>query len=202
MTLQKIEGFAHDFNKAYFNDELDLSKVKFLINTRLTRTRGRCRYVKSSNTYEVQIGHLLLPYEVETRSTLLHELIHVWQRQKGKGVGHDRSFHRKASDIRRISEGKFNIRTRASAQVAEYAQVIEKVLAPKEQWLIHKDGKYNFLRKIHDSEMKLLKELAFDVYKVLKPVNVSHAKNLDYALKMRSYYPECRLPTDLKLQEV
>lgn len=105
---RRIEQYAETIPRDYDLD-VALDDVDFRVSARMTRSRGATRITRSTITKEVTAIEVVLSKHEhdnhgweETQHTVRHELIHVWQAQTHRSVGHGASFHEKtdALDVR------------------------------------------------------------------------------------------------------
>lgn len=85
------------FNTIYFNGKLvtpnfEVSHTKTAL--------GDFRSIGNSY-YRIRISDYYIREQKDIEQTLLHEMIHLYQKQMGVGYGHDYSFKKKANEINR-----------------------------------------------------------------------------------------------------
>jgi len=203
MTANELKAKAKEFNAEYFNSEIDFTGVTFKVSTRMTKIWGLCRYKSYPKSFTVTLSAVILCDEVFTEQTLIHELVHVLEIQKYGSASHGSFFKSMGRTIGKLSEGKYSI-TRTSDSTPAVAVVLANRMSQKNQYLLSKNGRVNFLRKLSVSEVIHAKAHGFNVYKVKNPTErIRHAKSFIYAVTPRRYYPEAIInKLELSLKEL
>ena len=96
MTEEELNQLYDILNRRRFGGELPKVKVRWARKTLKSRYIGRY-YIKYKGILLSQWYHRRYPREVI--ATLLHEMVHVWQRHVGMKDIHGASFKRKAKEI-------------------------------------------------------------------------------------------------------
>ncbi|MBP5259479.1 MAG: SprT-like domain-containing protein [Paludibacteraceae bacterium] len=109
LTTDILQDWFTRFNSDYF--EAGLRRPAFGL-TQAKSYLGQCRCQPGMEPI-IRISVFYDRTERELQTTFLHEMIHLWQFQSLRRLGHGDSFKRMASRIYRISEGAYVI-TRCS----------------------------------------------------------------------------------------
>ena len=108
-VIDMITERANKMNEKFFDNELDISNIIFIVSKRMTSSLGSYRREYSHNKLirqYIKISNRIIEGSEEWKNTLLHELIHAWQELKGYTDSHGKSFKRKAYQISLISDYK------------------------------------------------------------------------------------------------
>jgi hypothetical protein len=89
-------------NKKYFEGKLPTPKFSF--STRMKNTIGYVKKVWNKNKYEIKLSSLVAFKDEKVReSTLIHEMIHLWQHENNKmdrdNGGHGKHFNQKIEEF-------------------------------------------------------------------------------------------------------
>lgn len=148
---------AIEMNKKYFNNEIDLNRVKFNISKRYTKTRGTFSTLKG-----ITLSYLLMEFPHEWKKTLLHELIHSYTYQKYDTLDHGKDFKALSAKIYGISKGVYNI-TRITEASAELNIAIKnkRSCSSSVSYAVFnpKRNTWNFLRNLKADEIDCLKNI-------------------------------------------
>ena len=93
----------HDqFNRAHF--ENGLGRVRMALSAKMRRRLGEFR-LSATGLHEIAIGrrHLKRDGWKGVSETLLHEMVHQWQAETGRKLGHGKEFRRMLSQVSRGS---------------------------------------------------------------------------------------------------
>jgi predicted SprT family Zn-dependent metalloprotease len=101
MSKPDLNALYEEYNADYFDGELPA--VDLVWNTRYRTRGGTCHYkwvsreLRTVRAYQISINERLLADDPEgLRSTLIHEMVHVWRAFKtGHRCGHDHGFQMK-----------------------------------------------------------------------------------------------------------
>jgi hypothetical protein len=98
--LQQLKELHESLNRAHFDG--CLSPIRFRISDRM-RTRLGELTVDSTTNEAVEIGisrrHLQRDGWSEVVHTVLHEMVHQWQAERGLEIDHGATFRRKAAEV-------------------------------------------------------------------------------------------------------
>jgi len=107
MSKPDLRSLYDEYNEAHFDGELP--EVELVWNTRYRTRGGTCHYEWTENEHgfrilkpaKISINERLLANDPEgLRSTLIHEMVHVWRTHKtGRRCGHDYGFQTKMDSI-------------------------------------------------------------------------------------------------------
>src|SRR5579872_1937079 len=105
--LKEVKAYAKEANVLYFNGELDLAKINFVISERMFRTLGWASYKYNVRlarmVYGIKLAFLLADTPADNwHNTVVHEMVHIWQYMHGYMDHHGETFQMKAAMIRRI----------------------------------------------------------------------------------------------------
>jgi hypothetical protein len=177
-----LAAVARKFNKQYFNDALDLSEVSFRWTKPALRTLGVTHHHRHTGAIRVTINGALKSNDKEWHTTLIHELVHVWQAQTYGSMDHGASFKRKAKQIFAVDSAYSITRTRSITQT-----VIE--IPNLRQYAVIKGDRVNFLKNIDRRTVSLLIGKGYNVLKNTgNPVPLRHSRNLRALLTAKYYY--------------
>jgi len=98
ITLSQLQADFKVFNAKYFNNELKPIRIEL---NRTKRALGQFCVDRSSWTPRIWIN-ISVYYDRPVRdvqNTLIHEMIHYWQYQKGYNIDHKSTFRSKANQI-------------------------------------------------------------------------------------------------------
>lgn len=184
LTIEK----AKEFNKEYFNNELNINQLKFRISTRMTKTRGTFKGSCKMGTTTITISNRLYQVYEEWTKTLLHEMIHYWQFVKYGYADHGKTFKRKSNDIYKLSKGTYDI-SRLS-KTPEFLRVQNKTQDYYYKVTNKEETKIWFLKKV---DTKIIKRLVDNEYKIGAitidtPNSITFCKNVNYLLRAKYYY--------------
>lgn len=188
--LEKIKLQAEQFNQEFFEGELPVSDIKFIVSNRMTRTRGT---MCSDGT--LKLSSLVVAVDGEWQATLIHELIHFWQLEKFGTMNHGRTFQTKAFLINHQTNNKYKIGTKSSSNNVEYrALMAEKTKVQSQFILVNARGHVNFMKSLEESDIQTAKDRGVTIYVNHEAIQgVRHNKNFKAYLYKRYYYPKSLL---------
>lgn len=190
VSIEDIKYKANEFNKQYFDNQINLDTITFKISNRMTRTWGNCSYPDYYGVITITLSSIIFLEEWHWNQTLIHEMIHALELHRYGRASHGAFFKAWAMKINKESNGYFNI-SRCTAPTQKVANAVTEKRKDRlsKQYIMKKGRKLNFLRKMTAEDIDNASLSGFEVYKVLNPLpNVSHAKNYTYAVRMSSYY--------------
>ena len=193
MTIIEIKKMASNFNTEYFNDEIDLNNIQFKISKRMTRALGLFQACRDEQS--IKLSYYILEDTPQLENTLIHEMVHAWQYQTGKGVSHDRGFKIKGWDIGKKSKGKYKIERIAylpknSIAANSINEKLRKTISTQYKITNRNGTQVNFLKKLSRYETEFLKLKGFKIEKMDIPeTKISHCKNFSRMLLWKTYYP-------------
>jgi len=201
--LTEIKAYAKEANNLYFDGELDLNKIHFVVSTRMFRTLGLAnhRFNKRLNrvVYSIKMASLLSGTDTHNwHNVLVHEMVHIWQYMNGYFDHHGNSFLMKAAQIGRI-DPDMHIERLCHLNDHKNRSVLAKVLAvkaarssaatKKTQYLVSKNGKFFFITCIKVKGIATLQKKGYSVFRLKKQITrVQNTRNLEKLLEERRYY--------------
>jgi hypothetical protein len=182
-SLFELSNTTSAFNKIYFNNELDLSKVEVKWSSRISSTKfGSTVHKKATGNCIVSLNPAIHDVEKEWKNTLLHELVHVWQVQNSTKMNHSETFKNKSREIFEI-DGKYKIEIKGS-----YDMMVKMSFT---QYAIFRgENSINFMKNLSLSDIQFLKAHGIKVYRNTgKLLNVRHNKNIGSFMVSKYCYP-------------
>lgn len=87
----RLHGLHDSFNRAHFGNAL--GRIRMALSGRMRRRLGEFR-LSATGMHEIVIGrrHLRCDGWRGVAETLLHEMVHQWQAETGRRLGHGREF--------------------------------------------------------------------------------------------------------------
>lgn len=191
--IEKIKLQAEQFNIWFFEGELPISDIKFIVSNRMTRTRGTMCSDKT-----LKLSSLVVAVDGEWQATLIHELIHFWQLEKFGTMDHGRTFQNKAFLINHQTDNKYKIGTKSSSNNVKYrALIAEKTKVQAQFILVNAEGHINFMKSLKESDIQLAKDRGVTIYVNPEAIQgVRHNKNFKSYLYKRYYYPKAILVSE------
>ena len=97
--LERLRGLHALFNRRWFEGRL--GEVTLRLSARMRRRLGEFRPADTGGAAEIAISrrHLRRHGWRGVEETLLHEMVHQWQAETGRRLGHDRAFRRKCAEL-------------------------------------------------------------------------------------------------------
>lgn len=187
-----IREKAEEFNTIYFDNTIDISKISFRISKRMVSTRGTFR---GHPEQEITLSALLLENSEEWEKTLIHEMIHAYQFQKGLKMGHGYSFKNIANMIYSKSGSTIIITRTNSFKDEAIKDKVHEIKASKihtQYVVIWPKGKVNFVKGLSQDDILALKKYYDAKVYINNKIHtgVRHCKNYSYLIKARYYYKE------------
>lgn len=139
-TITTITKMFNEFNVVFFNDEL--KGIEFMISNRMSSALGKAS-VKSNywNTERtITISGCYDFTELQLANTLVHEMIHIWQYNHYRDMGHGYTFKKKASEIMSY-DNTFTIERLYNIDKEGELVSTKEVKDSYVMWFKHNDGK-------------------------------------------------------------
>jgi hypothetical protein len=185
LTNASLGKIAEEFNVTYFESELDLSRITFTFTDRAsTRNLGRYKYPRNSvmGNAVITINRILMQDETEVKNTLIHEMVHAWQHQTRKEMGHGYSFKHKALLIWKIDK------TWKIARTSNCKLDMDQLSNGRQYLIVKTDDRYNFVKNISSRDIQNFKAKGWEVKKNTGTfMNVRHCIN-SKAVDIANYY--------------
>lgn len=109
LTKDLMTELFHECNREFFNNELPIIPLRLSSGR---RTLGSLSVdALSGKAVSLQMSRRYLATRDEFKETMIHEMIHLYQTLVYNKADHGMSFRRVADAIRRMSGGKFDIKT-------------------------------------------------------------------------------------------
>lgn len=187
-----IREKAEEFNTIYFDNTIDISKISFRISKRMVSTRGTFR---AQSIQEITLSALLLENSEEWEKTLIHEMIHAYQFQKGYKMGHGSDF-KYMSGMIYFKSGSTILITRTNSfkdeAIKEKVHDIKASKISTQYVIVWPKGKVNFVKGLSEDDISALKKYYDAKIYINNKIHtgVRHCKNYNYLVKARYYYKE------------
>lgn len=194
-SIATIKMFAREANKKYFNGELNFRGVEWKISKKMFRTLGQFGFNYTTKHQTVKMSERVLNAGTkEWHTTLVHELVHMWQFQTGRRVDHGYSFKSKAAAIAQINPQIVITRTRTSEAIDKAATTYEQKKRSFTQYMMvrksDKGSMFNIVKNLNLFQIIRATNEGWTVF-----VNtgdsmtcIQHKKTFERALHPSSFY--------------
>lgn len=163
VTTEWMKENFDKFNAEFFNNELPSNKVILETSRRFIRTWGQA-FPKQYGYYKIRMNSNIDMTENAAKSTLIHEMIHIYDFVKGgKGPAHGPFFQKECARINKLSNNEYTLQTYVTKEAIHTSKSakINTVYVFKTK----KDGKIEFIwtkASSFDNAIKKYLRVAYD----------------------------------------
>jgi hypothetical protein len=155
ITIKYLREKFDEFNTLYFGGNLPKCLIK-INNTR--RRFGTFTYNKLIGTYHISISRYDgLRKEIAIQTTLIHEMIHLWQYLNYGKSDHRVTFKTMSRKIYNLSNGKFDIHRLSNANLEDNISTEVKSIKPFKVFMVYQKqrGQYWLLSSSNTNEIAM-----------------------------------------------
>lgn len=191
LVIEKLMRFAHEANSKYFNGQVKLWEIEFKTSAKMVNSLGLYKVMRHTAKQSITISEVILNDMAEWKNTIVHEMVHALQYQKGLGLGHGASFKAKAAEIFKIDPKMIITAKCKNEKVSNLiaAKKQEKIANSNQFLLKRPNGTYGFMKNLNKFEIDILVKNKFQVFYNPRPIaRVQHYMNIDSCLNARYSY--------------